>query len=102
MSNTEIQYILNFMKPQVKYVKSFSKGQITIPKEFRQTFGMTDEFWLRLYIDEGKIIAEPIEREKDKKEYKVKLLEIKGRWFSDAEQIRNRQQVEKQIAKRSL
>lgn len=90
------------MKPQVKYVKSFSKGQITIPKEFREVFGMTEEFWLRLYIAEGKIIAEPVEREKNKKEYSDKLLKIKGKWFSIDDIIKNRQQVEKQIAKRLL
>ncbi|OGG03854.1 hypothetical protein A2W14_04915 [Candidatus Gottesmanbacteria bacterium RBG_16_37_8] len=90
------------MTNQVKYVKSFSKGQITIPKEFREVFGMTDEFWLRLYIKEGKIIAEPVEREKNKKEYRDKLLKIKGKWLSLHEIIKNRQQVEKQIAKRLL
>ena len=93
---------MNSMTPQVKYVKSFSKGQITIPKEFREVFGMTEEFWLRLYIEEGKIIAEPVEREKNKKEYREKLLKIKGKWFSADEIIKNRQRVEKQIAKRLL
>jgi AbrB family looped-hinge helix DNA binding protein len=48
----------------VGYVKSFSKGQITIPKEVREVLGIGDEFWLKLSIENGKIVAEPVEREK--------------------------------------
>lgn len=90
------------MNTNVKYVKSFSKGQITIPKEFRNLLGAQDEFWLRLYIDEGKIIAEPVERKKDQSLYKKRLLKIKGNWFNSAEIVQNRQQIERQLQKRSL
>jgi len=40
-------------------------------------------------------------QDKNKKEYKDKLLKIKGKWFSAEEIMKNRQQVEKQISKRS-
>ena len=83
-----------------RYIKSFSKGQITIPKEFREFFGIGEEFWLKLSIHNGKIVAEPMEKETNKKNYKVKLLGIKGVWINPSEIIRNRTQIEKQIASR--
>lgn len=86
----------------VRFVKSFSKGQITIPKEFRDMFGMTENFWLKLYINNGKIIAEPVIKDKDKKAYMHKLLNIKGDWIDAEELANNRRQVEEQIKKRTL
>lgn len=93
----------------VRYIKSFSKGQITIPKQFRDIFGMTGEFWLKMYVDKGRIVAEPMEKEKNEKssstnkaEYTQKLLNIKGDWFSLEEIGENRKAVEKQIDKRVL
>ena len=86
----------------VGYIKSFSKGQVTIPKEVREELGIGDNFWLKLYIKEGKIIAEPVERSKDKSLYTKNLLTIKGDWL-DADEIKNNsKQVEKQIQNRSL
>ncbi len=70
----------------VRYIKSFSKGQITIPKEFREFFGIGDEFWLKLQINDGKLIAEPVEKkgsEKEKAAYRKKLLAIKADWFDE-------------------
>jgi len=87
------------MNTPVKYIKSFCKGQITVPKEFRDILGIEDEFWMRLYLNDGKIIVEPIEKEANKKNFKNKLLKLKGDWFSSSEYARNRQQVEKQIDK---
>ena len=89
------------MNTPVKYVKSFCKGQITIPKEIRDSFGIGDEFWLRLSINEGRIIAEPVERETNRQDFKNKLLKIKGNWFVPAEYSNNRKQVEKQIRERT-
>lgn len=86
----------------IRFVKSFSKGQITIPKDFRDMFGMTDDFWLKLYIDNGKIIAEPVEKETSQDEYLKKILSITGKGFNPEEINKNRREVEKQLAKRSL
>lgn len=86
----------------VRFVKSFSKGQITIPKEFRDAFGIKDEFWLKLSITGNKIVAEPVEKEIDKSDYLNKLLSIKGGWISEKEIKKNRAEVEKQMQKRAL
>lgn len=86
----------------VRFVKSFSKGQITIPKEFRDAFGIQDEFWLKLSIAGNTIVAEPVEKEKDMSGYAKKLLKIKGDWINPEEIRKNREQLEKQIKARSL
>ena len=83
----------------VRFIKSFSKGQITIPKEFRKAIGVRDNFWLKLTIKSGKIVAEPVEREKDKKAYSQKLMTIKGKWFSLNEFREARKAVEKKLDK---
>jgi len=85
----------------VKYVKSFSKGQITIPKDFRDLFGLVNDFWLKLSLVDGKIIVEPI-KEKDKTSYTKSLLAIKGNWINADELKENRHQVEQQLLKRAL
>ncbi len=88
----------------VRFVKSFSKGQITIPKEIRASLSLTDEFWLKLYTQNGRIIAEPIEFEKnvDKKEYLKKIMSIKGSWDLTNEIRRNREELEKRLKKNAL
>jgi bifunctional DNA-binding transcriptional regulator/antitoxin component of YhaV-PrlF toxin-antitoxin module len=86
----------------VRFVKSFSKGQITVPKEFRDAFGIKDDFWLKLYIESGKIIAEPVEKERDQSDYLKKLLGIKGGWISEKEIKKNREVVERKLKKRTL
>lgn len=83
----------------VRYIKSFSKGQITIPKQIRDEFGMENDFWLKLYTQEGKIIAEPVERQKSKANYREKLLSIKGTWINPREIERNRQEIEQRLKK---
>ncbi|MBI4067679.1 AbrB/MazE/SpoVT family DNA-binding domain-containing protein [Candidatus Gottesmanbacteria bacterium] len=90
------------MDTRVRFVKSFSKGQITIPKEFREKVGMEDEFWLKLYLQDGKIIAEPAEKQKTKEDYKKKLLKLKSINFDTKQLKRNRDQIEKQITKRAV
>lgn len=86
----------------VRFVKSFSKGQITIPKEFRDAFGIKHEFWLKLYIESGKLIVEPVEKERDQSDYLKKLLSIKGGWISEDEIKENRKMVEKHLKRRTL
>lgn len=88
----------------VRFVKSFSKGQITIPKEVREALGIVDEFWLKLYIQNGRIIAEPIEDEAkvNKEEYLKKIMSIKRSWDLTNEIKRNREQVEKRLKKNAL
>lgn len=93
------QYTLNFsmgrQKPE-KYIKSFSKGQITVPKEFRDFLGLGDVFWLKISIDQDKIVAEPVDTHKQGN-YSNKLLDIKGDWFSEEELTQNRQEIEKRL-----
>lgn len=85
-----------------RYIKSFSKGQITIPKEVRDLLGIQDEFWLKVWTEEGKIIAEPIEKTTDKTTWRKKLLQMPELFVNQDEIQRNRLQLEKQISKRSL
>lgn len=66
---------------KVHYVKSFSKGQITLPKVLRDSLGLGNDFWVKMYEEKGKIIAEPIEQNQSKLEYLQKLNQIKGDWF---------------------
>lgn len=86
----------------VRFVKSFSKGQITIPKEFRNAFGISNEFWLKLYIQNGTIIAEPVEKERNASDYLQKLQGIKGEWFSPREYEKTRKEVEERANKSSV
>ena len=86
----------------VTYIKSFSKGQITVPKDVRESLGLGDDFWLKLYTASGKIIAEPVEQKKDAITYQKKLLSIKGRWFKSKEIAANRKQIEKRLSSRTL
>lgn len=86
----------------VRYIKSFSKGQITIPKVIRDELGVENDFWLKIYTEEDKIIAEPVERQKSKADYRKKLLSIKGTWINPREIERNRQEIEKRLKKYDL
>ena len=86
----------------VRFVKSFSKGQITVPKEIRDAIGVKYDFWLKLYIESGKIIAEPIEKEGDPSDYLKKLLSIKGGWMSNSEIKKNREAIDEQLKKHAL
>lgn len=85
-----------------RYIKSFSKGQITIPKEVRDLLGIQDEFWLKVWTEEGRIIAEPIEETTNKTTWRKKLLQMPELFVNQDEIQRNRLQLERQISKRSL
>lgn len=84
----------------VRFIKSFSRGQITIPKEIRKTIGVGDDFWLKIYIDDNKLIAEPVGEPKDKNKYLESLLKIKGDWFSFKDYRSVRSQTEKRLKAR--
>lgn len=91
------------MDIQPRYIKSFSKGQITIPKEVRDFFDLKHDFWLKVYVKENKIIAEPLEKKLDKAAYKKRLLSLKGDVDISWEEILgNRKQIEDQIRRRAL
>jgi AbrB family looped-hinge helix DNA binding protein len=92
------------MNTQIKYIKSFSKGQITIPKEIRDTFGIGDNFWLKLSVQQGKIIAEPITGEKkiNNDELREWLLTIPPLDIDINEIKENRKQIEKKLKSRQL
>ena len=99
MRRTEFQRILNFSMDIVRYVKSFSQGQITIPKEFRKAMGLKDNFWLKLSVDQGRIIVEPTEKETVPSSYLQKILTIKGNWLNLDEIKKNRTDIEKRVNK---
>lgn len=86
----------------IKYIKSFNKGQITIPKEFREKFGIKNEFWLKIYVDENKIIAEPMEQKNNISDMKKNLLSIKGDWLDEEELKKNRSEIEKRLLQNAL
>lgn len=88
------------MNTAVRYIKSFSKGQITIPKDIRKIVGVGDDFWLKVYVQEDKIVAEPVKTTKDNKKYLEKLLKIKGDWFSYEDYKKIRAEVENKLKNR--
>src|SRR5215211_244377 len=83
LTYNETQYILSFIMQTVKFIKSFSKGQITIPKDLREKLGASEEFWMRIFIDDGKLVVEPVDNEPSKSDYLKRLLSLKTDWFSD-------------------
>ena len=93
MTNTEIQRILNFS--MMKYIKSFSQGQITIPKEFRDKLNLGTDFWLKLKLVNQKIVAEPMEKKVNKKDYAETLLEVDGSWFDIDDYKKMRKEIRK-------
>ena len=82
---------------RVQFVKSFSKGQITIPKPIRNDLGIGEDFWLKLYVEGGKIVGEPMERQGQKKlsreEYIKKLISLKTDWFNPQEIVEMRKKT---------
>ena len=86
----------------VGYIKSFSKGQITIPKAVREALGIGDEFWLKLSVENGKIVAEPVDGKKDSTNYLKVLSSIKGNWINPDELKAIRKTVEKRVSADSM
>lgn len=86
---------------QINYVKSFSRGQITIPKTVRQAVGLGDNFWLKLIVQNGRVIAEPVEGESSAPSdtYLKDLLKIKGKWLSPLEVKELRTEVRRRLRK---
>lgn len=82
-----------------KFVKSFSKGQITVPKEIRDELGLGDDFWLKLSIQKGRLVAEPVEQESkvSPAEYAKRLRKISGGWFSLEDHEKMRQEAENRL-----
>ncbi len=64
-----------------RFVKSFSSGQVTIPKDFRERLSLGNDFWLKLLLEDGRIVAEPVVKTASGATYSKKLLGIKGTWF---------------------
>lgn len=83
----------------ISFTKSFSKGQITIPKVIRDQFGLKDDFWLKLYTENNKIIAEPVSISSKPKNYLSQLSLINGKWFDIKEYKSNRIDIAKRLSK---
>ncbi len=45
---------------EVKHVKPTVRGQITIPKDVRNKLGITPNTKLKVYVENNKIVAEPV------------------------------------------
>lgn len=91
------------MKAQTqKYIKSFSHGQITVPKEFREELGLGDEFWLKLYIDQNKIVGEPVGPKITLKSYREKLLKLDTSWFSEKKWQAESKKIREEIKRRLI
>ena len=89
----------------VRYVKSFSRGQITIPKEIREELGVPEEFWMKMSVDNGKIVVEPVQKTLSKEEYLKKLMSLDTSWFTeeDFEDYKKvRQEMDDHVEKNSL
>lgn len=88
-----IQDILNFSMITQRFVKSFSSGQVTIPKDFRERLSLGNDFWLRLVLEDNRIIAEPVTKTASGTAYSKKLLGIKGAWFDFEDWKKMRKEV---------
>lgn len=84
-----------------KYIKSFNKGQITVPKEFRDKLELGDSFWLKMFIKNDSLVAEPVpsEEQSQPESYAQKLLHISGDWFDAAESTAVKKAVNKRAKK---
>lgn len=90
---------------EIRYVKSFSRGQITIPKEIREELGVPEEFWMKMSVDNGKIVVEPVQKTQSKDDYVNSLLSMNTDWFSedDYEDYKKvRQEADEHVDKNSL
>lgn len=81
-----------------QYVKSFSHGQITIPKSFREKLQLDKEFWLRLILEGGRVIAEPVDQKPSTSVYLKNIRRIKGDWFDANEWKKMRKQVSRRTS----
>ncbi len=104
----------------VKFIKSFSRGQITIPKDIREKLGVSEEFWMKVFIDDGRLVVEPVhnksadpkksghlygKKKLTKDEYLKILLSINTDWFSkkdDEDYKKIRQELEEHVKENSL
>ncbi len=78
----------------VSYIKSFSQGQITVPKSVRDALGIGHNFWLKVYTEGNKIVAEPVTGAGlSKDEYLAKLKKMKTTWFDIKDWKNMREQV---------
>lgn len=48
--------------PQPRFIKPFSKGQITLPKDYRDYLGISDQSWLFLSLQGDSLVMKPVEK----------------------------------------
>ena len=76
--------------------------------EFREALNLEGDFWLKLTIKEGNIVAKPVAskvKKFNKLEWRNKLLSLKTEWFGEKEikEIhKNRIDLEKRISKNTI
>jgi AbrB family looped-hinge helix DNA binding protein len=89
----------------IKYINSFSRGQITIPKDIREQLGVSEEFWMKIFIDDGKLVVEPLQNQPSRDSYLKSLLSMNTDWFTqdDLDDYRKiREEMEDHVQKNSL
>lgn len=86
------------------YIKTFSKGQMTVPKAIRKQWGVTDEFWLKLTLEEDNSLRlEPMEQPQDAEKTLKRLqslLKPKANWFGDLDHSSVVRSAENQLKKK--
>lgn len=81
---------------QPKFIKPFSRGQVTIPKTYRDYLGIDEESWLKVSLQNKKILLQPVKSIRVKESrvakakidlntYRENILKIKGAWFGEKE-----------------
>jgi antitoxin PrlF len=104
LTNLVIQDIMIFMQ-MVKFVKSFSRGQVTIPKDIRESLGVSEDFWMKMTVEDGKLVVEPIKNTVTKEDYLKKLLSMKTDWFdkeAEEDMKKVRKELDEHASKNSL
>lgn len=75
------------------FVKSFSHGQITIPKVFRDKLGLEENFWLKMELDNDRLVVEPVLDQPKVKKQAARLLTVRGDWFDMSDWKKTRREI---------
>ena len=91
---------------QPQFIKPFSRGQITLPKRYRDYLGINENSWLKISLEDNKIFLQKIQEAQESRiikstvsrnDYLKKILEIRGKWFSEDEYKKTRKGIEKRL-----
>lgn len=87
-----------------EYIKPISRGQVTIPKNYRDAYGIDQNTWLRVVGDQNRILLYPQDKtalgKKKLADYKQQIKKIDGSWWTGADEmlrLKGRQQIEDRL-----